>query len=51
MYDLFHVLYGVIMNDKEKQDNPPLTNLEKNKEKLEEVEDMIMFLRFGPKKQ
>ena len=42
MYDLFHVLYGVIMNDKEKQDNPPLTNLEKNKEKLEEVEDMII---------
>ena len=42
MYDLFHVLYGVIMNDKEKKDNPPLTNLEKNREKLEEVEDMII---------
>lgn len=42
MYDLFHVLYGVIMNDKEKKDNPPMTNLEKNKEKLEKAEDMVI---------
>ena len=39
---MFHILYGVIMNDKEKKDNPPMTNLEKNTEKLEKVEEMII---------
>jgi len=42
LYDLFHVLYGVIMNDKEKKDNPPMTNLEKNKEKLEKAEQIVI---------
>lgn len=39
---MFHILYGVIMNDKEKKDNVPMTNLEKNTEKLEKVEDMVI---------
>jgi len=30
------------MNDKEKKDNPPMTNLEKNTEKLEKAEEMII---------
>ena len=30
------------MNDKEKKDNPPMTNLEKNKEKLEKAEDIVI---------
>ena len=30
------------MNDKEKKDNVPMTNLEKNTEKLEKVEDMVI---------
>jgi len=39
---LFYVLYGVIMNDKEKKGNPPMSHLEKNIEKLEKAEDIII---------
>ena len=30
------------MNDKDKKDNVPMTNLEKNKEKLEKAEDIVI---------